>query len=63
MRNGRAVQGLTSAAAELCAAHEALAAAGYETWSAEIRALIDIIDAEIDWLRGEGLAIRLSSGK
>jgi hypothetical protein len=41
------VQGLAGAAGHLCAACEELAAAGYEGWSREIKALIDIIDAEI----------------
>lgn len=53
MPDMKGVQGLTSAAAQLCAAHEELAAAGYELWSREIRALIDIIDAELDWLRSD----------
>jgi len=38
---------LADAASHLCAAYEELAAAGYEVWSAELKALIDIIDAEM----------------
>ena len=44
--------GLAGAAAHLCAAYEELAAAGYEAWSDELKALIEIIDSEIEWLRG-----------
>lgn len=44
-------EGLAAAAAHLCAAHEELVVAGYETWSAEIRMLLEIIDVEMDWLR------------
>jgi hypothetical protein len=57
------MQGLATAAAQLCAAHDELAAAGYESWSREIRALIDIIDAEVDWLRSDGVAIRFASSQ
>jgi hypothetical protein len=51
MREPKTVQGLANAAAQLCAAHDELAAAGYEGWSAELKALIEIIDAEVDWFR------------
>jgi len=63
MHERSAVQGLSSAAAELCAAHDALAAAGYHGWSVELRALIDIIDAEIECLRGHGLTIRFAASE
>ena len=54
------IQGLVTAAAQLCAAHDELAAAGYESWSGEIKALIDIIDAEVDWLRSDGVTLRVA---
>ena len=55
------VQGLANAAAHLCAAHEELAAAGYDGWSEEIKAVIDIIDAEVEWLRGQGVTVRFAA--
>lgn len=60
MHELKAIQGLASAAAQLCAAHEELAAAGYDRWSREVRALIDIMDAEVDWLRSETLTGRFA---
>jgi len=51
MADANAFYDLAGAAANLCAAHETLVAAGYDTWGAEIRTLIDIIDAEIAWIR------------
>ena len=51
MQELKTVQGLANAAAQLCAAHDELASAGYEGWSREIKALIDIIDAEVEWFR------------
>ena len=57
------IQGLATAAAQLCAAHDELAAAGYESWSREIKALIDIIDAEVDWLRSDGVTLRVASSQ
>ena len=63
MQQRRTVQELASAAARLCEAHEELAAAGYEGWSAEIKAVLDIIDAELDWLRGHGVAVRFAASQ
>lgn len=57
MQQRRTVQELANAAARLCEAHEELAAAGYEGWSAEVKAVLDIIDAELDWLRGHDVTI------
>jgi hypothetical protein len=50
-------QALAGAAAHLCAAYEELTAAGFDGWGAELKGLIDIIDAEIDWLRGHDRTI------
>ena len=63
MQKRKTFEALAGAAAQLCAAHEDLAAAGYDSWSREIRALIDIIDAEIEWFRGEHLAVRLAASE
>jgi hypothetical protein len=63
MQKRKTVEELAGAAAQLCAAHDELRAAGYEGWSREIRALIDIIDAEIEWLRGDHLTIRLATSE
>jgi len=52
MQETTTAQGLAGAAGHLCSAYEELVAAGYDGWSRELRALIEIIDAEIDWLRG-----------
>ena len=60
MQELRAMQRLASAAAQLCAAHEELAAAGYESWSQEIRQLIDIIDAEVDWILSTDFSARIA---
>ena len=57
MQELKRAQGLASAAAQLCAAHEELTAAGYDGWSGELKALMDIIDAEIEWLRGHDRAV------
>ena len=51
MPEARKVQRLGGAAAHLCSAYEELVEAGYDGWSDELRTLIDIIDAEIEWLR------------
>lgn len=51
MQEVKKAQRLAGAAGDLYAAYEELTAAGYEGWSGEIRMLIDIIDAEIEWLR------------
>ena len=53
MQEVRKSQGLAGAAGHLCSAYEELKAAGYEGWSGELRMLIEIIDAEIEWLRGQ----------
>jgi len=44
------IQELAGAAGYLCSAYEELSMAGYMGWSSELKALIDIIGAEIDWL-------------
>jgi hypothetical protein len=51
MQQTEKARGLADAAAYLCSAYEELMAAGYEGWSRELRMLMEIIDAEIDWLR------------
>jgi hypothetical protein len=51
MQEAKKAQGLAGAAAHLCSAYEELMSAGYDGWSRELRMLIEIIDAEIDWLR------------
>jgi len=51
MADANTVYDLAGAAANLCAAYETLAATGYDAWGGEIRTLIDIIDAEIAWIR------------
>lgn len=53
-------QGLAGAAGHLCAAHEELTAAGYDRWSSELRMLIEIIDAEIAWLRDQDRAVQVA---
>jgi hypothetical protein len=53
MQDLKKAQGLAAAAGHLCAAYEDLAAAGFDGWSGELKMLIDIIDAEIEWLRGQ----------
>ena len=51
MQEVRKVHGLAGAAAHLCSAYDELRAAGYDGWSDELRMLIAIIDAEIEWLQ------------
>lgn len=51
MQQTEKARGLAGAAAHLCSAYDELLAAGYERWSVELRMLMEIIDAEIDWLR------------
>jgi hypothetical protein len=61
MQEFKTVQRLTNAAAQLCAAYDELGSAGYEGWSSEIKALIDIIDAEVEWLRRHGFTVGLTA--
>jgi hypothetical protein len=60
MQELKKAQGLAGAAGHLCAAYEELAAAGYDGWSGELRMLIDIIDAEIEWLRSRDFSSLLA---
>ena len=60
MQEEKTAQGLASAAGHLCAAYEELAAAGYDGWSGELRMLMEIIDAEIEWLRDHDRSIRVA---
>jgi len=53
MDETRKVQRLADAAAHLCVAYDELAAAGYGPWSAELKMLVEILDAELEWLRDE----------
>lgn len=57
MSDAKNAQGLAGVAAHLCSAYEELVAAGYAAWSTEIRMLIEIIDAEIEWVRDREIAI------
>jgi hypothetical protein len=57
MQELKRAQGLAGAAAHLCAAYEELVAAGFDGWGGELKSLIDIIDAEIEWLRGQDRTI------
>jgi hypothetical protein len=45
------IQELAGAVGYLCSAADELAAAGYDTWGDELKALIEIIAAEIGWLQ------------
>lgn len=45
------IQELAEAAGHLCSALDELSAAGYESWSGELKHLMDIIAAEIAWLQ------------
>lgn len=60
MQKVRKAEGLAGAAGYLCSAYEELRAAGYQTWSDELRMLMEIIDAEIDWFRDNDKTIRVS---
>ena len=60
MQDVKRVQGLTSAAGHLCLAYQELADAGYSGWSGELRLLIEIIDAEIEWLRGHERTVQFA---
>ena len=53
MHDVKTVQDLAGAASYLCSAAEELAAAGYETWSDEVKQLLEIIAAEIAWVQEE----------
>ena len=57
MSQPRTAQGLAGAAAHLCAAYEELAAAGCDSWCSEVKLLIDILDAELEWLRGQDRSV------
>lgn len=58
MQEVKKTQGLAGAAAHLCSAYDELIAAGYEGWSRELRMLVEIIDAEIEWLRDHDRTVR-----
>ena len=58
MAEATTAQALAGAAAYMCSAHDELRAAGYNVWSNELRTLIEIIDAEIEWLRDHETATR-----
>jgi hypothetical protein len=58
MTDTTTAQALAGAASYLCSAHDELRAAGYNLWSNELRTLIEIIDAEIEWLRDHETATR-----
>lgn len=60
MQDVKRTQGLAGAAGHLCLAYEELLAAGYGGWSAELRLLIEIIDAEIEWLRGHDHSVQFA---
>ncbi|HEX3179330.1 MAG TPA: hypothetical protein VHZ49_21830 [Methylomirabilota bacterium] len=47
------VRRLAATAAHLCSAYDDLVAAGYDSWGEELRAVLEIIDAEIQWLASE----------
>ena len=51
MQDMKKVHELAQAASHLCSAFDELSAAGYETWSDELKQMIDIIAAEIGWLQ------------
>jgi hypothetical protein len=59
MQEVKKAQGLAGAAGHLCAAYEELMAAGYDSWSSELRLLIEIIDAEIAWLRDQDRPVQV----
>lgn len=60
MQEVKAAQGLAGAAAHLCSAYEELVAAGYDGWSRELRLLMEIIDAEMEWLRDQERTVRFA---
>jgi hypothetical protein len=51
MLDVKRIQELAGAAGYLCSAAEELSAAGYEVWGDELKALVDIIAAEISLLQ------------
>lgn len=53
MQDLKRVQELAEAASHLCSAFDELSVAGYETWSNELKQMIEIIAAEIGWLQTE----------
>jgi hypothetical protein len=57
MPEAKKMQALALAAAHLCSAYEELVAEGYDGWRSEIKILIDIMDAEIEWLHGAETAL------
>ena len=59
MPDAKKLQGLAGAAAHLCSAYEELVAEGYEGWGSEIKMLIAIMDAEIDWLHERETALTI----
>jgi hypothetical protein len=60
MQEVKTAQRLSGAAAHLCSAYEELVAAGYDGWSRELRMLMEIIDAEIEWLRDHEPTVRFA---
>jgi hypothetical protein len=59
MQDVKRTQGLADAAAHLCFAYDELRAAGYNGWSGELRMLLAIIDAEIEWLQNRDSGVRV----